>query len=130
MPTFRGDILKGHTPTVILSLLEAGPRYGLEISREVSRRSGGSFRFGEGLLYPALHQLESKRLVTSEWRLSHHGPRRKYYRLTPLGRREGKRLRRHWQEFSLTLGGLLETAAWEGAGMTATNYFPADGRQA
>jgi|WetSurMetagenome_2_1015567.scaffolds.fasta_scaffold484924_2 PadR family transcriptional regulator, regulatory protein PadR len=110
MATFRGDILKGNTPTVLLSLLEEGPMYGLQIAREVSRRSAGSFRYGEGLLYPALHQMEKKKFVASEWRASHHGPRRKYYRLTPLGKREGKRLRTRWQAFSRAVNSLLETA--------------------
>jgi PadR family transcriptional regulator PadR len=93
MPAIGGDIVKGNTLTLILNLLREGPTYGFEIAREIERRSEGTLRFREGLLYPALHQLEREGLVESEWRVSSQGPRRKYYRLTAKGKREAERLR-------------------------------------
>jgi PadR family transcriptional regulator PadR len=100
MAAISGDILKGNTLTLILSLLEEQPMYGFQISREVERRSEGTLRFREGLLYPALHQLEKEGLVESEWKVSTQGPRRKYYRLTMKGTRQADRLRKKWTAFA------------------------------
>ena len=109
MSAFSGDILKGNTLTLILSLIEEQPMYGVQIAKEVGRRSEGAFQFGESLLYPALHHLEKEELVGSEWRSSSQGPGRKYYRLTRKGKREAARLRRRWWAFfdavSQVLGG-------------------------
>jgi len=100
MTVLSGDILKGNTLTLILSLLEEEPMYGFQISREIERRSQGALRFREGLLYPALHQLEKEGLVEAEWRSSNQGPRRKYYELTSKGRREAEKLRGRWMAFA------------------------------
>ena len=88
MSTIDGDILKGNTLTLILSLIEEQPMYGFEIAKEINRRSDGTLRFREGLLYPALHQLEKEGMVSSTWRNSNMGPRRKYYKLTSKGKKE------------------------------------------
>jgi PadR family transcriptional regulator PadR len=108
MPAIGGDIVKGNTLTLILSLLKEGPTYGFEIAREIERRSEGTLRFREGLLYPALHQLEREGLVESEWRVSSQGPRRKYYRLTAKGKREAERLRSRWTVFSSAVDKVLK----------------------
>jgi PadR family transcriptional regulator PadR len=108
MTAISGDILKGNTLTLILTLLEEEPMYGLQIAKEVNRRTEGILRFREGLLYPALHQLEKEGLVESEWRFSSQGPRRKYYLLTRKGRKEAERLRRRWSVFASAVNQVLE----------------------
>ncbi|UCC67634.1 MAG: helix-turn-helix transcriptional regulator [Armatimonadota bacterium] len=100
MASIGGDILKGNTLTLILTLLEKQAMYGFQIAKEIDRRTDGVLRFREGLLYPALHQLEKEGLVESEWRVSSQGPRRKYYLLTRRGRKEAARLRERWSVFS------------------------------
>lgn len=85
--------------------------YGFQIAKEVERRSEGTLRFREGLLYPALHQLENEDLVESEWRTSNQGPRRKYYQLTPKGRREAVRLRERWALFSRAVNQVLRSGS-------------------
>lgn len=116
MAAISGDILKGNTLTLILGLLREQPMYGLQIAREVNRRSEGALQFREGLLYPALHQLESEGLVESEWRASDRGPRRKYYRLTPRGRREAERLRTRWSVFARAVNQVLGSRGDGGGG--------------
>jgi DNA-binding PadR family transcriptional regulator len=108
MRSIGGDILKGNTLTLILTLLEEQRMYGFQIAKEIERRSKGTLRFREGLLYPALHQLEKEELVESEWRSSNQGPRRKYYQLTPKGRREARRLRQRWSVFSTAVNQVLD----------------------
>jgi PadR family transcriptional regulator PadR len=78
---------KGSTPVLILSLLAEQPMYGYQIARELEQRSEGYFEMKEGLLYPALHQMEQDGLLTSEWRTSSGARRRKYYYVTDKGRR-------------------------------------------
>jgi len=104
---YGGNILKGNTLTLILTLLGEQPMYGYQIAKEVERRSDGALRFRQGLLYPALHQLEREGLVESEWQSSPDGPRRKYYQLTPKGRREAAILRRRWEAFSRVVNQVL-----------------------
>ena len=108
MATIGGDILKGNTLTLILGLLGEQPMYGFQIAKEVERRSEGTLRFREGLLYPALHQLKKEGLVESEWRYSDRGPRRRYYSLTRKGRREAERLRERWSVFSGAVNRVLQ----------------------
>ncbi len=107
MKTIEGDILKGNTLTLILTLIEEQPMYGFQIAKEIGRRSEGTFRFREGLLYPALHQLEKEGLLESDWRRSNQGPRRKYYSLTSKGKREAERLRKRWWAFSSAVNQVL-----------------------
>ena len=107
MADIGGDILRGNTLTLILTLLEEEPMYGFQIAKEIERRTEGALKFGEGLLYPTLHQLEKEDLVEAEWLFSHQGPRRKYYRLTSQGRREAQRLRQRWSVFSRAMENII-----------------------
>ncbi len=100
MSGISGDILKGHTLTIILSLLAEQPMYGFHLAKEIRRRSKGTFDFKEGLLYPALHQLEQEGLAETKWRPAERGTDRKYYFLTPKGKKEAKRLRERWAVFT------------------------------
>jgi PadR family transcriptional regulator PadR len=81
------QIRKGSTPVLILSLLAEQPMYGYRIARELERRSEGYFEMKEGLLYPALHQMERDGLLKSEWRRVTGSRRRKYYFITETGRK-------------------------------------------
>ena len=78
---------KGSTPVLILSLLAEQPMYGYQIARELEQRSEGYFTMKEGLLYPALHQMEGDGLLSSEWRTVAGARRRKYYFITEKGRK-------------------------------------------
>ena len=79
------QIRKGSTSILILSLLAEQPMYGYQIARELERRSEGYFTMKEGLLYPALHQMEREDLLESEWRTVAGARRRKYYVITEKG---------------------------------------------
>ena len=79
------QIRKGSTPVLILSLLVEQPMYGYQIAQELEQRSEGYFEMKEGLLYPALHQMERNGLLSSEWRTVAGARRRKYYAITDKG---------------------------------------------
>ncbi len=81
------QIRKGSTSTLILSLLSDEPMYGYQITQELQRRSAGYFEMKEGLLYPALHQMEQDGLLKSAWRSVAGSRQRKYYSITEEGRK-------------------------------------------
>src|SRR5215469_5740207 len=91
------EFLKGSISLLLLNLLSRGEMYGYEILQEASRRSANAFEFKEGTLYPALHQLEKKGHIKSEWRTAENGRERKYYSLTAKGKEATKEYERQWQ---------------------------------
>lgn len=81
------NLLKGNLDLILLSVLEDGERYGLEITKEANARTGGYFQLNAGSLYPALHRLEKSGRVAAETRQPPRGgPSVRYYRLTGAGR--------------------------------------------
>jgi PadR family transcriptional regulator PadR len=94
-----GQIRRGCTPVLVLSLLGERAKYGYELCQEVAERSAGYFTFKHGTLYPILHQLVSDGLLREEWRTSDKGRPRKYYELTAAGATELDRSRQDWRGF-------------------------------
>ncbi len=93
------QIRKGSTPVLILSLLAEQPMYGYQITQELEQRSEGYFAMKEGLLYPALHQMEQDGLLSSEWRTIAGARRRKYYFITEKGHKALADSVAEWQTF-------------------------------
>jgi PadR family transcriptional regulator len=90
---------KGSAELLILSLVEARPRHGYEISKLIEQRSGGAVRFHAASLYPLLYRLEKRGLVQGRWVEKSGQRRRRYYRLTPAGRKVLASERHGWQAF-------------------------------
>jgi PadR family transcriptional regulator PadR len=80
-------LLKGTVDLLLLKALTWGPRHGYAISEWLERVTGGTLLVEEGTLYPALHRLEGKGWITSDWGSSENNRRAKYYRLTAEGKR-------------------------------------------
>lgn len=98
--------LSGSVDLLLMAVVADGPSYGYEITQAVLTRSGGQFALKEGSLYPALHRLERDKLLESYW-TEHDGRRRKYYRLTPAGRKSLVSRRKEWAAFSDGMKGVL-----------------------
>jgi PadR family transcriptional regulator PadR len=94
------EFLKGSISLLLLNLLSRGDLYGYEILQEASRRSANAFEFKEGTLYPALHQLEKKGFLRSEWRTAENGRERKYYSLTLKGKKAAREYEKQWQHLT------------------------------
>src|SRR5690242_10794296 len=90
---------KGSAELLILSLLEARPRHGYEISKLIEQRSGGAVRFHVASLYPLLYRLEKRDWLQGRWVEKSGQRRRRYYRLTPQGRKVLASQRRGWDAF-------------------------------
>lgn len=82
------DLVAASATPLVLGVLSHGEEYGYAILRRITEASGGKLEWSEGMLYPLLHRLERQGLVTSRWRVTEGGRRRKYYSITVAGRAE------------------------------------------
>jgi transcriptional regulator len=90
---------RGSAELLILSLVEARARHGYEISKLIEQRSEGAVSFYAASLYPLLYRLEKRGWIQGRWVEKSGQRRRRYYRLTPQGRKVLASQRRGWQEF-------------------------------
>lgn len=103
----RVELLQGTLDVLILRTLFAGPAHGHAIAKHIQRTSEDLLQVETGSLYPALHRLEAKAWIAASWELSDKGKRAKYYRLTPLGRKQFATEQSKWQAFSRAMGLIL-----------------------
>jgi PadR family transcriptional regulator PadR len=101
------DLLRGHTDTIILGLLLDADKYGYEISKLVHERSGRQYDLKEATMYSSLKRLEHDGLITSYWGDETQGARRKYYHITPAGRRVYLSNKQDWDAAKQILDKLL-----------------------
>ena len=94
---------KGSAELLVLAQLESRPRHGYEIGVEIERRSEGAVSFQAASLYPVLYRLERKGLIAGQWVEAAGQRRRRYYKLTPAGRKMLSEQRRNWSTFMTAL---------------------------
>ena len=101
------DLLRGHTDTIILKLLMDGDKYGYEITKLVSERSGQLYDLKEATMYSSLKRLEGELRIVSYWGDQSQGGRRKYYRITNTGRELYETNKHNWDYAKHILDKLL-----------------------
>jgi PadR family transcriptional regulator len=106
--TSHADWKRGSAELLILSLVEARPRHGYEISKLIEQRSGGAVRFHVASLYPLLYRLEHRGWLSGKWVEKSGQRRRRYYRLTRQGRRVLASQLRGWREFAVGINRITE----------------------
>jgi PadR family transcriptional regulator PadR len=99
---------KGSAELLILSLVEARPRHGYEISKLIEQRSAGTVRFHVASLYPLLYRLERRGWLSGRWVEKSGQRRRRYYRLTRQGRIVLASQLRGWHEFVAGINRITE----------------------
>ncbi len=104
----KRETLKGHLDLLLLAVVSAGADYGYHIARRLADASGGALELPEGTLYPALHRLESKKLLSSSW-ATVGGRRRRVYDLTPAGKQALAHERLEWGSFAQAVESVLDT---------------------
>src|SRR5438067_4013803 len=107
------QLLQGTLHLLILRTLVAGPAHGHAIAKHIQRTSEDLLQVETGSLYPALHRLEAKGWIAASWELSNQGKRARFYRLTPLGRRQLAAERSKWEAFARAMGLILNPADQE-----------------
>jgi PadR family transcriptional regulator PadR len=100
------DLQKGSAEMIVLALLEGRARHGYELAKLIESQSENKLQFHVASLYPLLYRLERKLLVEGRWVEKAGERRRRFYRLTPAGRRALASQRRTWREFVAVLNSL------------------------
>ncbi len=103
-----GDLVPGTLDMLILKTLTRGALHGYSIAEFIQETSEDALRVEEGALYPALHRLELRGLLASEWGVSENNRRAKYYRLTAAGRKQLTRETEHWGRMTTAIARILE----------------------
>jgi PadR family transcriptional regulator, regulatory protein PadR len=93
----RIELLQGTLDMLILRTLQWGPQHGHGVGQAIRQSSADLLLIERGSLYPALHRLEAKGLIASEWKASELNRRAKYYRLTAAGREQLAAERSKWK---------------------------------
>jgi PadR family transcriptional regulator, regulatory protein PadR len=93
------ELKKGSAELLILSLVEDRPRHGYDIGNLIEQRSRGVLRFNVASLYPLLYRLEKRGWIQGRWVEKAGQRRRRYYRLTPEGKKILAAQRSSWREF-------------------------------
>jgi PadR family transcriptional regulator PadR len=107
----RIELLQGTLDMLILQTLQWGAQHGYAISQAIRSGSGEVLQVETGSLYPALHRLEKQGWVKSEWRVTEHNQRAKYYQLTASGKKQLENERGRWNQLSAAIAGLMNPAA-------------------
>ena len=100
------EMQKGSAEMILLALLEERARHGYELAKLIESQSQSRLQFHVASLYPMLYRLERKRLVEGKWVEKAGERRRRFYKLTPLGRKALRDHRRTWREFVAALNQL------------------------
>lgn len=106
-PPEAGDILQGTLDMLILRTLVMGPAHGHTIAQAIERTSENALDIEQGSLYPALHRLEDREWVSSEWGVSENNRKAKFYRLTSKGRKELNAAASRWRRMTRAIGLIL-----------------------
>ena len=104
----QGDLMQGTLDMLVLKTLTRGEMHGYAIAEWIQQRSDSVLRVEEGALYPALHRLELRGLLASEWGLSDNNRRAKYYRLTAAGRKRLDETSEHWSRMTGAIQQIME----------------------
>ena len=102
------DLLRGHTDTVVLRVLLKSDNYGYEIHKSIIDRLGGEYELKEATLYSSYKRLEADGYITSYWGDETLGSRRKYYRITDIGKELFRQNKADWFKTQAILNKLLE----------------------
>ncbi|GAA0123262.1 MAG: PadR family transcriptional regulator [Clostridium argentinense] len=102
------DLIRGHIDTIILRILLEEDSYGYQIIKTISKNSEGQYELKEPSLYTSLKRLESQKLIESYWGDESQGGRRKYYKITNLGRETYKESLSAWKVAKDLIDKLIE----------------------
>lgn len=106
----KSELPQGTLDMLILQVVALGPIHGYAISQRLQQVSRNSLQVLQGSLYPALHRLENRGLLSAEWRESETGRDAKFYRLTAKGRAQLKAETANWARLSAAIALVLRAA--------------------
>lgn len=98
------DLLQGTLDLLILKTLALEPMHGWGVAQRIQQLSKDVLQIGQGSLYPALHRLEYKGWIHSDWGSSENNRRAKFYSLTPAGKQQLESELDTWERLSSAIG--------------------------
>ena len=110
----RLDLLQGTLDMLVLRTLQWGPQHGHGIGQTIRLQSDELLKVETGSLYPALHRLEKRGWLKSEWGVSQANQRAKFYRLTPEGKKQLVREESRWAQLVNAISRVMKPAAAPG----------------
>jgi len=109
MNPIKTDLLQGTLDLLILKTVALGPQHGYGISLRIQQISRDALQVRQGSLYPALHRLERRGWIASEWGDSENNRRAKFYKITRAGRRQLEVEETNWERLAAAIGQVLKT---------------------
>jgi PadR family transcriptional regulator, regulatory protein PadR len=109
MSPTRTDLPQGTLDMLILKVVAVGPLHGYAIAQRLQEISRDALRPRQGTLYPALHRLENRGLLSASWKLSGTGREAKFYKITVAGRAALQDEEANWQRLSAAIALILRT---------------------
>lgn len=106
----KADLLQGTLELLVLRLLSSGSLNGWDIMQRIQLVSGEVLSVTPGALYPALHRLEERGLISAMWGPSDNNRKAKFYELTTSGRKHLQAQRKQWERFSGAVALILRDA--------------------
>jgi PadR family transcriptional regulator PadR len=103
------ELVQGTLDILVLRGLTWGPKHGYAVARWIEQSSGGTLTVLDGALYTALHRMEARGWIAAEWGVSGLGRRAKFYRLTPVGRKQVAAEAKGWTDYVAAVGKVLRT---------------------
>ena len=113
MKNRKADLLQGTLDMLILKCLLREPQHGYAIAKWIQSTTNDALQIEEGSLYPALHRMQRREWLSSEWGTSESNRKAKYYQLTPLGRAQLKQEVRAWEDLVRAIGFVLSANVTE-----------------
>jgi PadR family transcriptional regulator PadR len=107
MSSTKSDLPQGTLDLLILRVVSLGPNHGYAIAQRIQQVSRDVLQVQQGSLYPALHRLEKRGLLTAEWKQTETGREAKFYRLTAKGRKQLKDETESWARLTDAVGLIL-----------------------
>ncbi|MEA5002287.1 MAG: PadR family transcriptional regulator [Christensenella sp.] len=105
--SLTSDLIRGHTETIILAQLLKKDSYGYEINKSIQQTTQGEYELKEATLYSAFRRLENAGMIESYWGDETTGARRRYYRVTPLGRALYETNQEDWEKTKKLIDSLI-----------------------
>jgi PadR family transcriptional regulator PadR len=109
-PSKKTDLLQGTLDMLILKIVALGPVHGYGISQRIQQISQEVLQVQQGSLYPALHRLQKRGWLVAEWGESENGREAKFYKLSPVGRKQLTEEQASWTRLSEAVALILQTA--------------------
>lgn len=104
----NSDLIRGHLDAIIIRLINEKDMYGYEIAKEIAARTEGIFEIKEATLYAVFSRMEKKSLIESYYGDKTQGGRRKYYKITQLGKAFLTLKQKEWAEIKTIVGIFME----------------------